>query len=273
MRLHEIAALPSPPGPWSEGGKIPWHEPAFSRRMLAEHLTQAHDLASRRLPIVDRQVQWIDGLLGSAPSRILDLACGPGLYASRLARLGHSCVGIDFSPASIEHAAAEAGREGLACEYRLEDLLKADFGGDFHLAMLIYGELNVFRPEEVRKLLRKARAALVPDGLLLLELSPFEAVRGRAGRGPSWSTHREGLFSDRPHLLLEEAFWDEEAAVATTRWLVVDLETSEVELHSESQQAWEEGRFREMLDECGFAEVRTVSGEIDLVMWLGRSKE
>lgn len=31
------------------------------------------------------------------PTRILDLGCGPGLYTSRLARLGHCCVGIDFS--------------------------------------------------------------------------------------------------------------------------------------------------------------------------------
>jgi len=28
---------------------------------------------------------------------VLDLGCGPGLYASRLARLGHECTGIDYT--------------------------------------------------------------------------------------------------------------------------------------------------------------------------------
>jgi predicted TPR repeat methyltransferase len=43
-------------------------------------------------------------VLQSEPQRILDLGCGPGLYTQRLASLGHTCVGIDISPASIAYA-------------------------------------------------------------------------------------------------------------------------------------------------------------------------
>ncbi|EOI1394309.1 hypothetical protein ACMGOD_005528 [Klebsiella oxytoca] len=32
----------------AEESKIPWDEPAFSQRMLANHLSQDHDWASRR---------------------------------------------------------------------------------------------------------------------------------------------------------------------------------------------------------------------------------
>ena len=35
------------PLPWAEGDNIPWHDPEFSQRMLREHLSQAHDAASR----------------------------------------------------------------------------------------------------------------------------------------------------------------------------------------------------------------------------------
>ena len=45
-------------------------------------------------------------------ARVLDLGCGPGLYTTRLAKLGHTCVGIDFSPASIAYAKAEAEHYG-----------------------------------------------------------------------------------------------------------------------------------------------------------------
>ncbi|EBO1314042.1 class I SAM-dependent methyltransferase, partial [Salmonella enterica] len=39
---HRIRLLP-------DEGKIPWDEPAFSQRMLENHLSQDHDWASRRL--------------------------------------------------------------------------------------------------------------------------------------------------------------------------------------------------------------------------------
>ena len=85
--------------------KIPWDDPDFSRRMLREHLSQEHDAASRRTPQIDQGVAWIHAtVLHGQPSSILDLGCGPGFYTHRFVNLGHTCVGIDFGPASIEYA-------------------------------------------------------------------------------------------------------------------------------------------------------------------------
>ena len=130
MTLQEIINRQLPPQPWADGEKIPWHEPAFSRRMLAEHLSQAHDAASRRLAIIDQHVAWINReLLSHGPARILDLGCGPGLYTEQLARLGHECVGIDFGPASIEYAKEQAAANNLNIDYRLADIRQAVYGG------------------------------------------------------------------------------------------------------------------------------------------------
>ena len=49
MKLPDLVGREPAPDPWTEGEKIPWHEPEFSRRMLEEHLSQHHDAASRRL--------------------------------------------------------------------------------------------------------------------------------------------------------------------------------------------------------------------------------
>ncbi|EML7085619.1 SAM-dependent methyltransferase, partial [Klebsiella oxytoca] len=38
-----------------EERKIPWDEPAFSQRMLENHLSQEHDWASRRLAVIEQQ--------------------------------------------------------------------------------------------------------------------------------------------------------------------------------------------------------------------------
>ena len=97
MNLLDVVSRNLNPEPWVEGEKIPWHDPAFSSRMLQEHLTQAHDLASRKSDAIEAHVGWIhQTLLGGKPTNILDLGCGPGLYTSRLARLGHTCRGIDY---------------------------------------------------------------------------------------------------------------------------------------------------------------------------------
>ncbi len=59
MHLLAIVSRDPNPQPWAEGEKIPWDEPGFSARMLKEHLSQAHNAASRRFEIVDLQVAWI----------------------------------------------------------------------------------------------------------------------------------------------------------------------------------------------------------------------
>ena len=131
---------------WDGAYKIPWDDPDFSRRMLAEHLSQDHELASRRVEWIDRQVEWIhSGLLGGQPAEVLDLGCGPGFYAHRLTSLGHRCRGIDFGPASIEHA-RKHNPDPSRCEFILDDIRHAAFGGPYDLAMLLYGEVNVFPP-------------------------------------------------------------------------------------------------------------------------------
>jgi SAM-dependent methyltransferase len=187
MKLIDIIRRQTVPKPWAEGEKIPWNAPDFSRRMLDEHLSQEHDAASRRFEIVDKHVKWIHNqVLKGNPTQILDLGCGPGLYTNRLARLGHRCVGIDFSPASIAYAREQAEEAGLECTYIQQDIRTADYGDGYGLVMSIFGEFNVFRPGEARGILEKAYRALVPNGFLLFEPHTFEAVVKIGKQPASW---------------------------------------------------------------------------------------
>lgn len=248
----------TPPQPWTEGDTIPWNDPDFSRRMLKEHLSQEHDAASRRFTVIDRHVRFIhEQVLGSVPSHILDLGCGPGLYSHRLAALGHRVRGIDFSPASIAYAreTAQAGR--LDCTYTLSDVRVAEFEPTaYDLVMFIYGEFNVFRPEDARNILRKANAALKPGGKLLLEPSTEADIRKIGAEAPSWYTSQSGLFSDRPHLLLKESFWHPDQRATTTRYFLVDAATAQVERFAGSYQAYSQDDMQALLESHGFCDVR-----------------
>ena len=256
LKLLDIINRQRVPQPWAEGEKIPWNDPDFSGRMLKEHLSQEHDAASRRFEIIDRHVGWIhEQVLERNPTRILDLGCGPGLYTSRLAKLGHSCVGIDFSPASIAYAREQAEREDLDCTYIQQDIRTAEYGNEFGLVMSIFGEFNVFRPGEARDILEKAYYALDPGGFLLIEPHTFEVVLKIGQRSCSWYSTENGLFSDKPHLCLQENFWDPEENVAIERFYVIDAVTGEVTRHSATTQAYTDEEYQSLLAECGFDKI------------------
>ncbi len=229
--------------------------------MLNEHLSQAHDAASRRFTTIDRHVDWIHStLLSQQPTSILDLCCGPGFYASRLAHLGHTIFGIDYSPASIEYAVATAAREQLSCTYDFQDVRKAEYPHGMGLVMLIYGEFNVFRPADAVMILDKAWQALTPGGLLLLEPHPWSVVKRLGDAPPSWYSSPGGLFSDDPHLVLKENFWDELTNTATMRYFVLDVGSGEITPYAQSMQAYSDDEYRELLASHGFSDIQILPG-------------
>lgn len=257
MTLTDLVNRSRRPVPWSGDEKIPWHEPGFSERMLEEHLAQDHDMASRRAAIIERHVEWIHReVLGGRCGRLLDLGCGPGLYTSRLSKLGHECVGVDYSPASIAYAEERARREKLQCTYVLQDIRAADYGAGYALVMLLFGEFNTFSPADATKILGKAEAALDRDGILLLEPHTYDAVRQRGEATASWYSTRRGLFSSNPHLCLEESYWDAGKQASTTRYFVIDAATAAATSCSSSLQAYTDDAYRDILEGCGFRDLQ-----------------
>ncbi len=238
------------PRPWREGDNIPWDNPAFSKRMLKEHLDQDHDAASRPLKTIEKHINWIHTLVGH-PTKILDLGCGPGFYTSRLAGRGHICVGIDYSPASIKYAKEYAAKENLPCTYIQEDIRTAEYGSGYGLALLLYGEFNVFHPEDATKILKKVYKALNGNGVLLIEPHTYAAVNQKGEKSPSWYTAKSGLFSDEPYICLEEDSWDSTTKTATIRYFIVDT-AGNVIPYGHTFQAYTNEQYKNLLTECGF---------------------
>jgi SAM-dependent methyltransferase len=247
MKLIDITQRTAVPEPWAEGDNIPWDDPGFSERMLAEHLSQLHDAASRKTETIDSQVDWIERtVIQRNPARILDLGCGPGLYTSRLAERGHNPRGIDFGPASVEYA-----NQNSSVEHRLEDVRTANFGSGNDLVMMIFGEINVFRPEDAALILSRAQQSLAKGGRVLLEAHTPDAIEAIGSGSRAWSSRVKGLFSDRPHLLLEESFWDAALQAATVRYFVIDAETGEVTRHAQSMQQYSLHQYEDLLERAG----------------------
>ena len=175
----DLQCLMSPKPPshtlWQGEYKIPWNEPEFSKRMLAIHLDQECDLASRRKSKIKEQVDWLQTNLFTIEDRtILDLGCGPALYLKEFAERGHACRGIDFSPASVAHGAKLVPSSS---SIELGDIRQVDYGPPVCCVTLLYGELDVFSPSESKTILDKARKVLSSGGKLIIEAHRLSAVR------------------------------------------------------------------------------------------------
>jgi 2-polyprenyl-3-methyl-5-hydroxy-6-metoxy-1,4-benzoquinol methylase len=235
MKPQATAELPAL-APWCAGGKLPWRDPAF-----------------RRQQIISEHVDWLHReVLEGRPSRILDLGCGPGLYTERLARLGHTCVGVDFSPAAIKYARTAACREALACEYIEEDLTVAEFGRSFDFAMFLFGELNAFPAAQAKAILRKTWNALAPGGQILLELFDMRFLIELGAAPKVTNTIRSGVFSAQPYTRTTERRWFAESKAVVERHIITDLATRAATTYANTLQAYTQQEYESLLRACGF---------------------
>jgi ubiquinone/menaquinone biosynthesis C-methylase UbiE len=118
----------------------------------------------------------------SAGDRVLDLGCGTGALAVRLARKGADVTGIDIAPQMLEQASRRLCSEGLEGQVRLLDASVVDLDTLFQdgrfdavASTLVMSELSV---DEIEYTLAECRRVLRPKGALFVadEILPDSPV-------------------------------------------------------------------------------------------------
>ena len=107
-------------------------------------------------------------LLGKkpAPVRILDLACGSGMYGATFAREIPGSTLTLFDQANV--LAQTRRLVDVPATYLEGDLFRTDFGGPYDVIVASH-VFHHFNPEECRTLMARIRAALAPGGRLLIQ--------------------------------------------------------------------------------------------------------
>jgi ubiquinone/menaquinone biosynthesis C-methylase UbiE len=266
--LWRIYRRADPPLPWERGGTLPWNDPRFSERMLAEHLDQSHGAASRTAAERSRQLSWFWEKLGlKAGDHVLDFTCGPGLYAVELAKRGCLVTGVDFSPASIAYARALAEKSGVEniSQFVEQDVREVALPrSSYDAALLIYGQLAVFPREEAFALLSKIAGSLKPGARLVVELLNQDRVDKQASTW--WFTDDQGLWGETPFLHLGERYWLDEQQTSVERYFIIDLESHEMLEVSLCDQTYRVQEVVELLERAGFSQVEICAewGGLDL---------
>ena len=147
------------------------------------------------MPFIENQ---INQLLNSAvrPLSILDSACGTGMHAIALAKLGHHVSAADLFPQMVEISRRNAAM--AEAEVRFETAgfgqLAARFGeGKFDLLLCLGNSLpHLLSAAELDAALRDFAACLHPGGMLLIQNRNFDQVMQRRERWMEPQVHREG---------------------------------------------------------------------------------
>lgn len=122
-------------------------------------------------------------------SRILDLCCGPGRHAARLAALGYRVTGIDRDRAAIALAQHRAPTATFKC---MDVRAVSQLGEQFDGILLLWQSFGYFSPAENDQLLSAIWDRLRPGGRFILDVFHAEYFRRHLGQR---STLPEGVSS------------------------------------------------------------------------------
>ena len=200
--FNELSKYLSKPELYAPGTGNIWDDPHISETMLDCHLDPDYDSATRRHEFVDRSVEWIASIAPPSQYRfLLDLGCGPGIYAEHFYNAGYAVTGIDFSKRSIRYAEVQAALNKSDIEYFCQDYLTIDYTEKFDVVTLIYCDYAVLSASDRGVLLGKVYGALKPGGKFIVDVFTHKM---RRPEDRSWYfSENGGFYSSEPHLCLE----------------------------------------------------------------------
>jgi len=196
-----------------------WTDPYIRKQMLAAHLNPDTEAATRNPSIIAATVDWILKEHQHA-GRLVDLGCGPGLYAEVFAARQWSVLGVDINATSLDYARQSSRTKGLEIAYLERSYLDAFTDEQFDLAICIYCDFGALTREQQAAFLRNAARILKPGGTLVLDVFG-PRISSSKTEGRSWTREEANSFwSAKPcHVLSEcqhfadEAVWGQKYVV------------------------------------------------------------
>lgn len=196
-----------------------WTDEYISANMLEAHLNPDIDAASRNKKTILKTVNWIDSVLPKKGS-LLDLGCGPGLYAQEFAQKGYAVTGFDISKRSIEYAKKSAQEKKLPITYINGDYINSKVKGTFDAAVCIYCDFGALIPSEQKAFLGNVHNALKDDGILIFDVFGF-GLSSTKKEFRTWEYNDgPGFMSNTKHFILSEVVFFEKEKVWGSRNIV-----------------------------------------------------
>ncbi len=231
-----------------------WDDPHISQSMLKAHLNPNLESATRRLNFVEQSAHWISHILPpSSYRRLLDLGCGPGIYAELFHTKGYQVTGFDISENSIRYAKKSAREKDFNISYLNGDYIKSPINDNYDLITMIYCDFGVLSHTERKTLLGKIYKALSPTGCFLFDVfTPYEYENQPECK--IWNYEESGFWSSVPYFLLQQLYrYDNDNTFLRQYIVVTDDKTI---CYNNWEHTFEVEELRTELQEAGFSDIQ-----------------
>jgi SAM-dependent methyltransferase len=205
--------------------------------------------------------EWLDDELSDAQAElvweslhlqpgdeVLDVPCGHGRIANRLAQRGARVTGLDADALFLEHARADAAARGVEVDYVEADMRELPWDGRFDAALNWFTSFGYFDDEGNRTWLETVRRTLKPGGRLAIDVHSRDVFM--RNRVPASVYERDGDVVVDSH-----SFDVETGREETERWMVRD---GKVRKTGYSVRFYTYTELRDLLLEVGFASVEGI---------------
>jgi cyclopropane fatty-acyl-phospholipid synthase-like methyltransferase len=200
-----------------------WADEHTAKQMLGFHLDENIDVSSRKAEFISRSVEWIASHFSvGTGTKIADFGCGPGLYATRLAKKQAVVTGIDFSRNSIAYAQEAATREGLSIRYVNQNYLEFETNDRFNLILMIMCDFCALSPAQRSRMLSKFIAILEPGGSVLLDVYSLAAFGQREEAAMYEANLLSGLWSPNQYYGFLNTFKYEKERVVLDKYTLIE---------------------------------------------------
>jgi len=245
-----------------------WTDNHISKQLLDIHLNPDIDLASRRRASIESTVDWILNSVNLEKMNILDLGCGPGLYAELIAKRGHKVTGVDFSKNSIEYARSEALKKNLDIEYVNQNYLELCEENKYDLAMMLFTDFGVLTPVARKTLLQNVYRALKPNGTFIFDVLSDKDIELKVGE-KSWEMEECGFWKDRPYLVLSDSYYYPKDKVILYQHIVID-DPDNFDVYRFWTHFFTSDDMKKMLVQEGFGKIECCDDVLpDIDLWNG----
>ena len=189
-----------------------WNWWAYHYRVV--HRSQIPGIDRWDDDLVDMIIQVLDLKPGD---RVLDLACGSGDHARRLARRDLDVLGVDIAPSLVAHCREAAAGDGLpTARFEQGDMRELAYEGVFDALLLLSGSFGFFDEATNRDVLARMARALKAGGQVLVDVfDPAEMVVRPPQR--SWSQYGGGYG-------LRTTWWEPETCTYVSEFRFVDAD-------------------------------------------------
>ncbi|QIK61671.1 class I SAM-dependent methyltransferase [Dysgonomonas sp. HDW5A] len=178
-----------------------WTDPYIQENLLKAHLDFSSDAASRNKESIEIIIDFINKHIAKE-SQLLDLGCGPGIYAELLSEKGHLVTGVDFNKKSIEYAT----QQNTSVKYIEGDYISNFPHGEYDAIIMIYCDMGTHSDNNCDLLLKNCYSSLKAGGKLIFDVFNEDIVNDKH-ESSDWEYSPDGGFwAEDEYLLLSQTF-------------------------------------------------------------------